>query len=436
MNYQILVVHNVADFSHTLRNVVDYLKCFERYGRPAQYIYHRITDPVTSAMREIRFHAVMFDSSALGACRFRPRSLWAEHKERWSFLADVDAAKIAFPQDDYHESNTLDALFDDFRFDVIYTVAAQELELLYPRSSRRAELVTVLTGYVDDDSIDSVALTAQPFARRRIDIGQRVTKYSPLGGRFARLKGELARAVAEAARSRRMTVDVSFSERDKIMGDKWLAFLGDCRYITGCEGGVSVWDPDGLIYDRVQAYLAANPDASFEEVEQACFPGEDGRHVFSTVTPRLFEAALMRCCQILVEARYLGVLKPFTHYIPVAPDLSNVADALDLTRDHRSAQARIENTYETLVGTREFRYSTLAERVFSKIDSIASRRHVAGTLPERFESLRRRHFAELKRQRRAAAPSLGRCALQLLRRGGGKLVPRALHPYIKQWIDR
>jgi hypothetical protein len=436
MSYQILVVHNVADFSHTLRNVADYLKCFERYGPPAQYIYHRITDPVTPALLDIRFHAVIFDSSALGACRFRPRSLWEEHKARWSFLADVDAVKMAFPQDDYHESNTLDALFDDFRFDVVYTVIAQDPQRLYPRSSRRAKLITVLTGYVDDGSIERFARHSRLFARRRVDLGQRVTMYSPLGGRYARLKGELAQRAANAARARGMRVDVSLDESDKITGDRWFSFLGDCRYVTGCEGGVSVWDPDGHIYDRVQAYTAAHSSASFEEVEHACFPGEDGRHVFSAVSPRLFEAALMRCCQIQVEAPYLGVLKPFTHYIPVAPDLSNIGEALDLARDQAGAHARIENTYDALVATREFRYSTLAQRVFAKIDSIVTHRHVAGTPPERFESLRRRHFAELRRARRAMAPSLGRRALGLLRRGGAKLVPSALHPYVKQWIDR
>jgi hypothetical protein len=436
MSYQILILHNLSDFSDTLRNIVDYIKCFERYGAPASYIYHRITDPVTAALREIRFHAVIVDSTALGACRFRPRSLWEEHKARWAFLRDVDAVKIAFPQDDYHESNTLDALFDDFRFDVVYTVIAQNPQLLYPRSRCRAELIPVLTGYVDDASIDRLARRARPFERRRVDVGQRVTMYSPLGGRHARTKGKLAQAVAAAARSRGMRVDVSLNDADRIMGERWFVFLGDCRYVTGCEGGVGVWDPDGLIYDRVQAYLAAHPRASFEDVEAACFPGEDGRHVFSAVSPRLFEAALMRCCQVQIEAPYLGVLKPFEHYIPVASDLSNVAEAVELMRDRTGAQRRAESTYQALIEASEFRYSTLAKRVMTKIDEISVRRHVAGTPPERFAILRKRHAAELRAHYRAGRPSFGKQALRLLRYGGGKLLPRAVHPYLKQWIDR
>ena len=436
MRYQVLILHNLSDFSDTLRNIVDYLKCFERYGPPAQYVYHRITDPVTSALREMRLHAVIVDSSALGACRFRPRSLWEEVKARWSFLADSDVAKLAFPQDDYHESNTLDDFFADFRFDVVYTVIPDNARLLYPRASRQAELTTVLTGYVDDASIPRFASRARPFAKRRLDLGQRVTLYSPLGGRHARLKGELALAAATAARQRGMAVDVSTSDADRITGDAWLAFLGDCRFVTGCEGGVSIWDPDGLIYDRVQSYVASHPAASFEEVEAACFPGQDGRHVFSAVSPRLFEAAQMRCCQIQVEAPYLGVLRPLEHYIPVAPDLSNVGDALDLARDHAGAQLRAERTYQALIDTPEFRYSTLARKVFQKIDEICARRHVAGTEPQRFEALQRRHAAELRRHYRALRPSLRSRAISLLRRGGGRLLPSAIHPYIKHWIDR
>jgi hypothetical protein len=250
------------------------------------------------------------------------------------------------------------------------------------------------------------------------------------------LKGELALAAAAAARRQGMTVDVSTSDADRITGDAWFAFLGDCRFVTGCEGGVSIWDPDGLIYDRVQSYVASHPAASFEEVEAACFPGEDGRHVFSAVSPRLFEAAQMRCCQIQVEAPYLGVLNPFEHYIPVALDLSNVADAVDLARDHAGAERRAENAYQALIENRDFRYSTLARRVFAKIDEIVERRRVSGTAPERFAALQRRHAAELRRHYRALRPSLRSRALGLLRRGGGKLLPSAIHPYIKQWIDR
>jgi hypothetical protein len=434
--YQILVLHNIADLGGTLSNIVDYIKCFERYGPPARYLYHRITDPVTAALREIRFHAVIVESTALGACRFRPRSLWEEHKARWSFLAGVDAAKIAFPQDDYHESNTLDALFDDFRFDAVYSVIPDRPERLYPRSARRADIATVLTGYVDDDSIGRLARRARPFDARRIDVGQRVTMYSAVGGRHARMKGMLAQAVAAAAGRRGFEVDVSTSDRDRINGARWFAFLGDCRYVTGCEGGVSLWDPDGLIYDRVYEYLAGRPGATFEEVEQACFPGQDGRHVFSAVSPRLFEAAMMRCCQVQIVAPYLGVLKPFEHYIPVAADLSDVAEAVELMRDYAGAKRRIDNTYDALVATREFRYSTLVARVMAKIDELVARRRIVGTAPAQFRRLVRQHASEMRQYRRSMRGSLGARAVGLLRRSGGRLLPRALHPYVKQWIDR
>ena len=140
-----------------------------------------------------------------------------------------------------------------------------------------------------------------------------------------------------------------------------------------------MWDPDGTLFDRVYEYGLEYPHASFEEIERACFPGLDGKYVFSAVSPRLFEAAMLQCCQILVEAPYLGVLKPDEHYILVKADLSNVSDAVDQMRDVEGAMRRIKACYETLIDAPQFRYTRLVQLVMRHIDEIVARRHVTGT---------------------------------------------------------
>ena len=42
-----------------------------------------------------------------------------------------------------------------------------------------------------------------------------------------------------------------------------------------------------------------------------------------TISPRHFEAAAFRVCQVLFEGRYAGVMEPMRHYIPLRKDFSN-----------------------------------------------------------------------------------------------------------------
>lgn len=394
----ILVLHNVANFSTTLRNIADYALCFQRYAPEHNYFYHKITEPVTEPMRRMRCDVVIIDSTALGACRYRPVEYWYAEKERYSFIGESDAVKLVFPQDDYHMSAVMDELFHDWNVDIIYSVIPDRHAMLYPRASARSRIEVVLTGYVDDNSIGDVAGFVLPFEQRRFDLGQRVTFYSPVGGRYAQLKGKLAEAAKDQALRAGLQVNISTRDEDRIYGDDWFQFLGNCRYVTGCESGVSLWDPDGAIYDRVRAFEKAHPGASFEEAEQACFPGADGRHVFNAISPRLFEAAMMKCGQILVEAPYLGVLEPHEHYIPVKPDLSDIEDAVAQMRDHAGARRRIAACYAALIATPQFRYSTLVKRVMADIEGLMAGRSPGGAMPGRqFRRLGARHEAELAR---------------------------------------
>lgn len=424
MRLNFLILHNVANFSRTLRNIADYVLCFERYAPQHNYLYHKITEPITDAMRDMPFQVVIIDSSALGIVRYRPRELWYQEKERWSFIKDIDAVKLAFPQDDYHQSETLDELFFDWSIDHVYPAVPRHHSMLYPRTSRRAHIETALTGYVDDRSIDEFAQFNKPFAERTIDVAQRVTFYSPLGGRLAQLKGRLALAMKEAADEAGLTTDISARDEDRIFGDDWLRFLGNSRSITGAPSGVSVWDPKGEIHDKVAEFRSAHPDASFEEVEKACFPGQDGLYDFSTVSPRLFEAALMRCGQVLIEADYLGVLEPHRHYVPVKADFSNLQEAVKELQDEAQATRRIAACFDALMMDRRFRYSTFVARVLQDVDATLSRRHLTVEGFDDFDRRRSEHEAQLGEIARRAA------ARQERSPAVSRRVPAALAPFV------
>jgi hypothetical protein len=365
----ILVLHNIEDMRRARRSILDYIFAFERYQPKHQYTYYRILDPVPDAIRHARWDAVILDSTALGICTVRPRGLFFEVKARWGFLAEPSIVKLVFPQDDANHGGVMDDWFAEWGVQVVFSVRPEHRALLYPKSSQTSDFQFCLAGYVDDRSIAEIGRFSKPFEKRTRLLGQRVTRYPPRGGRQGRLKGLVAEAVKTAAARRGLAgVDISTGAADTLFGDDWFAFLGDCKFVLGTEGGLSLNDPYGEIQDRIAVFLSERPHASFEEVEAACFPGLDGVQIFTGFSPRVLEAALCGASQVLVAGRYIGVLEPGRHYIAVKPDCSNLDEVFEAMRDEKAAQARIAACRETLVENPDFRYSALARRAIEAIE--------------------------------------------------------------------
>ena len=397
MHFNFLVLHGLGMYRPARATTINHLKFLERYG-PGEhnFLYHRWDEPITSILRRTTFHVVVFSTSALRICRHRPREHYYRIRDAWSYLADLDAVKLAFPQDDYHQTTELDALFDGLGVDIVYSVLPMHMNMFYPSSGRSAILKGVLTGYVDDNSVVPMARFNRPFECREFDIFQRVTMYPYFGGRYGRTKGHMARRFKEVAEKAGLKVDVSTRVEDVLSDDRWLECLGNSRFSLGCEGGVSVWDPDRIYQDLVLEYVRERRDASFEEVEAVCFPSEDYRYVFSAVSPRLFESAMMGCSQILVEGEYLGLLQPWEHYIPVRQDMGNVADAVEEMGDLESAKRRVAACHEILVENPSLRYSALAREVIADIQRLSADRGYRKTDAIEFLQMVADHHAELR----------------------------------------
>ena len=400
MRYNILILHDINDFSNARKTHLDHLQCFERYAPGTHnFVYSYLREPVTEILRNTDFHIIILSTTALAFCRYcRPRELFHRFKEAWSFVARSSSVKCAFPQDDYHQTNDIDKLFKEWSIDVIYSVRPEHKSLLYPLSGKVAEVKRVWSGYVDDNSLRIANNLKMPFERRKFDVVQRVTMHPPWGGYFSQIKGRMAERFVECCQERsELAINISALREDVLSGDDWLALLGSGRFALGSEGGVSLWDPDGIFLDRTTRYLEQHPEAPFEEVEKACFPGEDGKYVFSGFTPRLFEYTMMGCSPILTEGQYRGLLQPWEHYIPVRLDLSDVPDALEATRDREAAKRRVEACYAALMENPALYYSGLVQDVMSDVDRLAAGRGFRETLSTQFCEAMERHRAEQSR---------------------------------------
>jgi hypothetical protein len=80
---------------------------------------------------------------------------------------------------------------------------------------------------------------------------------------------------------------------------------------------------------------------------------------YRTISPRHFEAAALKVCQILFEGRYSGVLEPMVHYIPLKKDFSNVDEVIRLASDSAVRHDLTENAYRDLIASGDYGYSRM-----------------------------------------------------------------------------
>jgi hypothetical protein len=354
--------------------------CLLKYAPWNSYELHAFGQPVPSRLRRERFDVIILDTTFLCWRWGKPREEYFDRLLReYSFVADSDAIKIALPQDEYDHSAVLDDWMSDWRVDLIYSVCYEHRDVFYQKAVAHAEIVQGLTGYIDDADVAMMHRAARPFTEREIDVGYRARDLPPYFGRFGGMKAEIGRRFLAASTRSGLQLDISLDPKRSLAGDDWLRFLANCRFSLGCESGSSLLDPFGDIRQACNVYLADHPGADFSEVEAACFPDQDMRTVFSAISPRLFEAALAGTCQILVPGRYLGVLKADEHYIPLAPDCSNIDAVHAQLTDWRSARERAEACRAALLGDERLTYRGFVRDLLERIGSKLEKRNIRGS---------------------------------------------------------
>jgi hypothetical protein len=189
----------------------------------------------------------------------------------------------------------------------------------------------------------------------------------------------------------------------------------------------------GEIRQRIHAFREQNPNADFAEVADACLSGVDGKYVFRSISPRLFEATSTMTSQILLSGDYLGIVKPWEHYIPVAQDYSNLEEVLEATADLPAAQRRAEACFETLVHNPALHYPSFVRDTIAYAEAKVEERGLVRMDPERFHELVEAH------QRLSWSDRAIRAGLGILRRFSPTLrrvVPRRIQAQILARLGR
>jgi len=361
---KILIVYFQEDNKNIRNTISEHLYSFARYSGEDCY-YLNVATGVPAYIDQIAFDIVIYHYT-LCACRFF-RSKFEKQLVKWSKLKAIAGYKVAVLHDEYLNTDLLCRFFLEYSVKTVFTCLPQtEWRKVYPKELSGVEdFVTVLTGYIDEASLERVSKFVDD--KREIDIGYRARKVPYYLGRHGCLKWQIAEKFIDACRGSKLKIDIATDTAQNVyFGEDWYKFLSRCRTVLGCEGGASMIDPDGQIKALVDDYLRRRPDASFDEVEQACFPGMDGNLELFAISPRHFECCITKTCQVLVEGEYGGILKPGIHYIEVKKDWSNIKQAIAQISDHDLCKKIADNAYRDIIESGEYTYRKFVNIVIEK----------------------------------------------------------------------
>lgn len=270
--------------------------------------------------------------------------------------------KILFIQDEYECTECARAWMDRLSFDVVYTCVPEVgLEYVYPSYRFPAtEFLPTLTGYVPENS--SLDRYAKPLSDRKLLIAYRGRRLPAIYGTLGYDKYRIGAEMKRHAKDRGLDVDIELDDSKRIYGTAWYEFLGSARATLGTESGANIFDFDGSLKREIESLTRENPGITFDEIYSKVLAPHE-RHVrMNQISPKIFEAILMRTALVLFEGTYSGVVQPDIHYIPLKKDFSNIEEVLSKLKDDGYLEDMTARAYKDIVASGKYSYRHFVEK--------------------------------------------------------------------------
>lgn len=282
-------------------------------------------------------------------------------------LAAFRGLKCIWLHDEYRRVNQVVQILVRAGVHIIFSLAEGEtLKALYPAdvlTGVRRE--TVLAGYLSPSwLLQSLPSTA----KRTIDVGYRARRPPYWLGALGQEKINIGVGFAAHPATSALRQDVSVEERDRLYGEHWIRFLANCKTVLCVESGASVVDFTGEIEQRVEAACDADRSLTFEDISFRFLKGTDGRYVINPISPRVLEAAAMRCVMVAFPGKFSGLMRPWIHYIPLAKDFSNITEVVAAIQDTVLLERIAEQAWKDLACSPAHSYEAFARRCAAVMD--------------------------------------------------------------------
>lgn len=280
-----------------------------------------------------------------------------------SFLQKIKPKyKIAFFQDEYYYCPKRFDFINRFQVDCIYTLIEPEyFKDTYERYTSARKIIHTIPGYVMDDLVQTANEMRLSYEERPYDIGYRARRLPYYNGKGAQEKTEIALTFKEKAAGYHLKLNVEVDEDKRIYGNDWNRFVAGCRGMLGVEAGVSVFDLEDKVRLKYEEMMRQNPDMTFDEFSESFLKDWEDNVYYRMISPRHFEAAAFKVCQILYEGKYSGILQPMKHYIPLKKDFSNLDEVIRLFQDQRVWEEITGQAYRDLIESGRYSYQKFIE---------------------------------------------------------------------------
>jgi len=341
--------------------VMEHVGAFEAHSR---HRFWRVNTDLGFPPRlaELEFKAVIIHYCVFGMGDYRLSEEWLD------YLDATRAYKIAFFQDECTRCQRRFRFLNEHSIDCVYTcLEPSEFPKVYGRYTSVPKLVSNVPGYVTKELPEIGRRFFKPDDLRSVDVGYRGRPLPAYLGRGAMEKHEIGVRFGALANGSGLHLDVATGEADRLYGDEWYRFMANCRCVLGVESGVSAFDLEDEVFSEWLERTANGQPVGLADLES--LPRWEDVVYYRTISPRHFEAAALRVCQVLYEGRYSGALEPMVHYIPLAKDFSNLDQVLELIRDSDVRRELTENAYRDLIASGEWSYGRMVNSVDHTLDA-------------------------------------------------------------------
>lgn len=363
------------------KTIDEHLYSFQRYSAEECYYINTYLN-LPFFLDKIEFDLIVYHYTFLGQ-KWGGVQYFSKFLEKNKVLQNLKGYKVALPQDEYVNTEVFCKFLKDFNIDKLYTCFYEkDWDKVYPQAKTGLKAIeTCLTGYVDEISLKECEKQYKPHQFRTNDIGYRARKVPYWLGEHGTIKWRITE-IFQSIQSKYplLKMNISNLEKDVFIGDSWHEFLLNCRVVLGCEGGASLHDPQGLIRDKVDTYVASFPSATFEEVKKACFPLEDNGIELFAISPRHFDACITKTCQVLLEGKYHGIFQPGIHYIELKKDYSNLEDVVMKIQDVKYCESLTENAFKDIIESGLYTYKNFVSRILQ--DAVLNSKNISVTRNE------------------------------------------------------
>ena len=313
----------LANTNHNADCVAEHISAVQAQSKHNWFVLNSLRNRMVSKLDLNHFDAVGFHYS------IHPHESYYCSKELFEKVRNYTGVKFLFLQDEYENVDLTSSAMFDLGMDILFTVVRPELHYVSYDHPGLAKMkrVTVMAGYAPNPESNYEFV---PIQDRNLDIFYR-SRVCPLNaGTLGYEKSLIARMVKEKSKKYNLNVDISVREEDRLYGKDWIESLSHCRATLGTESGASVWDRDGGVARELDKALGRNPNASFEELFDEVLKPHDGKLLYSSISPRIFEAAALKTPQILFPGWYNELIEPGVHYFELKKDFSNFRDQVHL----------------------------------------------------------------------------------------------------------